>query len=177
MRNRLPPGLHAAWAAAMLSCLSLAMPATAAEAPPLLSCKMSAPAKLRAGAAVPLTFELGNRGKKALYVLNWNTPLEGFFGRYLNVTGPQGELEYGGAMVKRAQPQREEYVILPPGGKVAKTVNLASVYEFKAAGSYRIEFTGRIADATTGKIPRAFEQQTAAEIDCAAVMIEITGGK
>lgn len=173
MRNRLLPGFYAAWAAALLIHADTAL---SAPVDPLtqITCKMSVPAKVRAGSPVSLTFELGNKGKKALYVLNWNTPLEGFFGRYLIVTGPQGEVEYGGAMVKRALPRREEYVILQPGGKVAKTVNLATVYEMKAAGSYRIEFVGPISDATTGKIPRAFEQQTAPTIDCAPVTVEIT---
>jgi hypothetical protein len=173
MRKRLLPGFYAAWAAALLI-----HPDAALSAPvdPLtqITCKMSVPAKVRAGSPVQLTFELGNKSKKAIYALNWNTPLEGFFGRYLTVTGPQGEVEYGGAVVKRALPTREEYVILPPGGKVSKSADLAKAYELKTPGKYRIEFVGRISDATSGKIPRSFEQQTAADIDCAPVTLEIT---
>lgn len=172
MRKRLLPGFYAAWAAALLIHADSAL---SAPVDPLtqITCKMSAPAKVRAGSPVQLTFELGNKSKKAIYALNWNTPLEGFFGRYLTVTGPQGEVEYGGAMVKRALPTREEYVILQAGGKVSKSVDLAKAYELKTPGKYRIEFTGRIADATTGKVPRAFEQQTSADIDCAPVTLEI----
>jgi len=173
MRKRLLPGFYAAWAAALLTHAETAL---SAPVDPLtqLTCKMSMPAKVRAGSPVMLTFELGNKGKKALSVLNWNTPLEGFFGRYLIVTGPQGEVDYTGAMVKRALPRREEYVILPPGGKVSKTVNLATVYDMKTPGRYQIEFTGPISDATTGKIPRSFEQQTSPKPDCAAVGTEIS---
>lgn len=173
MHKRLLPGFCAAWAAALLIHADIAV---SDPVDPLtqITCRMSVPAKVRAGAPVMLNFELGNKSRKAIYALNWNTPLEGFFGRYLTVTGPQGEVEYGGAMVKRALPTREEYVILQPGGKVAKAVDLAKAYEMKTPGKYRIEFTGRIADATTGKIPRAFEQQTAADIDCAPVTLEIT---
>ena len=167
------PLLHfciSAWAAALLPITVMAD--TGKDAVDLV-CRMSVPAKVASGKSVPFKFALSNRGKKAVNVLTWNTPLEGFYGKHLQVTGPQGELEYNGAMVKRAAPTREEYVSIKPGATVSKTLNLATAYEMNMTGKYELTFNGRLLDATTGKIPRGFTEQSALDIPCPVVRFEI----
>ena len=68
-----------------------------------LRCRLSIAATVRSADHVPLKFDLSNHANSAVHVLTWNTPMEGFFGRYLRVTGSEGELQYGGAMMKRVR--------------------------------------------------------------------------
>ena len=139
-----------------------------------LHCKMTVPATVRAGAAVPMKFELFNHGRRTLNVLMWNTPMEaGFFAPYLHITGPDGELEYGGAMIKRGTPERDDYRRIKPGGTVMKTVNLAEIYQFNRAGRYTVKFVGKLFDLTTEKIPRPLEQHVAAAISCPDVAFDV----
>ena len=142
-----------------------------------LECHLSIPARVQMRAAIPLTFELVNRGKATLNVLNWDTPLEGFFGQYLRITGPAGEVDYRGPVVKRATPTREEYVSIKRGARIKKTLNLAPGYDFKTAGRHEIAFTGKLVDATNAKIPRAHLQHTPMTIDCPTVTFELAAAR
>jgi hypothetical protein len=136
---------------------------------------MTVPATVRAGAAVPLKFELFNHGRRALNVLMWNTPMEaGFFAPYLSISGPDGVLEYGGAMMKRGSPERADYTRLKPGGTLMKTVNLAEIYQFNRGGRYKIKFVGKLFDVTTEKIPRPLEQHVAITIDCPDMAFDVS---
>ena len=155
--------------------LGLAFSATAAAAD--IECRMSMPAKVTAKGNIPLTFELVNKTKQTYNILNWDTPYEGFYGPYLQITGDGGEVEYRGRVVKRATPTREEYVSIKRGEKLAVTVNLAPVYDFKARGKYEIVFAGKLFDATKEKIPRAYELRTAVTVECAPVSFEYQAGK
>jgi hypothetical protein len=139
-----------------------------------LHCKMTVPTAVRAGAAVPLKFELFNHGRRALNVLMWNTPMEaGFFAPYLSITGPDGELEYGGAKMKRGSPERADYTRIKPDGTLMKTVNLAEIYQFNRSGRYKIKFVGKLFDVTTEKIPRPLEQHVSAAINCPDVEFDV----
>jgi hypothetical protein len=140
-----------------------------------LHCKMTVPATVRAGVAVPLKFELFNHSRRALNVLMWNTPMEaGFFAPYLSITGPDGELEYSGAMMKRGSPERADYTRLKPGGTLMQTVNLAEIYQFNRQGRYTIKFVGKLFDVTTEKIPRPPEQHVATRINCPDVGFDVS---
>ena len=139
-----------------------------------LHCKMTVPAIVRAGAAVPMKFELFNHSRRALNVLMWNTPIEGFFAPYLSITGPNGELEYGGAMMKRGAPERADYMRIKPGGTLMKTVNLAEIYQFNRQGRYTVKFVGKLVDVTTAKIPRPLEQHVATTINCPDVAFVVS---
>lgn len=154
--------------------LAFALPqAVAAD----LECRLSVPARVQMGAAIPLTFELVNRSKAIFNVLNWNTPLEGFYGHYLQITGPGGEVDYRGPAVSRATPTREEYVSIKRGQRIRKTVNLAQGYDFKAGGRHEITFAGKLADATHDKIPRAALHHTPMTIDCPVVSFELASAR
>ncbi len=139
-----------------------------------LHCRITVPATVRAGAAVSVKFELFNHGRRALNVLMWNTPIEaGFFAPYLSITGPDGELEYGGAMMKRGAPERADYARIKPGGTLMKTVNLAEIYQFNRAGRHNIKYVGKLFDVTTEKIPRSLEQHVAIALNCPDVAFDV----
>lgn len=165
-----------AWVAT-LSVSTTLMSAPSAGTTVELRCRMTVPKTVLARDTVPLKFEISNRSKKAVNVLIWNTPMEGFFGRYLRVIGPSGELEYGGAMMKRGAPERSDYARIKAGGSVSKTVNLADVFKFSAGEHYTVEFIGAIFDATTEKVPRALAHHVPAAVACPHVAFSIQAEK
>lgn len=163
--------------AAILLVITITMSAPTDAATIDLECRMGIPKTRLAHDTVPLKFEIVNHGKKAVHVLTWNTPLEGFFGRYLRVTGPSGELEYGGAMMKRGAPARADYALIKAGGSVSKTINLAEVFKFSAGADYRVEFIGPIFDVATAKVPRPLEHHISLAVTCPHVVFNIQAEK
>jgi len=138
-----------------------------------LHCKLAIPAAVKAGDAIPLGFTLENRGQLLLHVLNWNTPLEGFFGKYLLITGPAGPVPYEGPQVKRGAPERDEYLLLAPGQKAEATVDLALPYRIAKPGRYKVSYAGSLYDVTTLTVPRKTENFTGMKIHCPAVEFEL----
>ena len=168
----LPKLCISAWVAALLPITVVAD--TFKESIELV-CHLSAPARVISGKSVPLTFALANRGKITVNVLKVNTPLEGFYGKYLRVIGPHGELEYNGAMVKRAAPTREDYLSIKPGATRSKTLDLTTAYDLKLPGKYELTFNGRLLDVTLGQIPRSFTEPL--DVDCPSVRFEISAAR
>jgi peptidyl-Lys metalloendopeptidase len=144
---------------------------------PALSCHMTVPAKVKVGQRVPLVFVIRNHTAKALRVLTWNTPLEGMIGRPLNVTGPKGEVEYRGPMIKRGAATAENYLRIAPDGKSQKTIDLATGYDLSAPGRYTVAFTNNLHDVTTDKVPRAMDAHVSTPLTCEAVSFEILAAR
>lgn len=162
------PERFAGWVAALL-----VLCATPCMSQDPLSCKLAMPSAVKTGEAIPLTFTLENRGSQSLRVLSWNTPLEGFFGKYLLITGPAGPVKYEGPLVKRGKPERDEYVVLAAGRDAAATVDLALPYRITQPGRYTVSYTGSLFDVTTQPIPRPPEKFTSMKLDCPAVEFEL----
>jgi hypothetical protein len=146
------------------ACMSSSSPTPAA---PALSCR------LEAQAPASLRFELANRSESALWVLKWNTPLEGWKGTVLRMTRNGEELPYQGRMLKRGDPQREDYVEIPAGGRVDATVDLDEVYDLGRSGTYKVEADGGLVDVTGGAVPRPRDQHQGMPLDCGAATFEI----
>ena len=161
------PRMALVWAAAVYS--AGAMPADIAA----INCVLALPAQIETNDPLPLKMTLSNTGKRPLHVLNWHTPFEGFFSRYLKVTGPQGELTYAGALVKRGVPQRDEYISIAPGKSVTASANLRDVYKLDVVGTYRIEYIGQLADVNTDAIPCRLEQHTAMRLTCNTLTVQV----
>jgi hypothetical protein len=135
-----------------------------------LSCRIEAQAPSR------LRFELTNRSETALWVLKWNTPLEGWKGTVLRVSRNGEELPYQGPMLKRGDPGNGDYVEVPAGGRVDATVDLSEVYDVSRPGTYKVETDGDLIDVTAGPtevIPRPRDQHQGLPLDCGAVTFEI----
>lgn len=163
------PILTAAVAALFLaSCMRTAEPLAAA---PRLECRLEAsgPASVR--------FSLVNRTEDPLWVLRWNTPLEGWKGTIFELTSGGAEVPYTGPMLKRGDPGREEYVEIPSGGKAEATVDLALVYDVSKPGTYRLRVTGGLQDlaAEPGAVPRPRDRHEAMPLDCPEIELAVSG--
>ena len=136
-----------------------------------LECSLSVPPHVRAGEPVMLRFGLRNPTAQPLAVLTWNTPLEGFFGNYLQVTRDGAEVLYTGPMVKRGDPDASSYVTVAPGGSAERQVELSLAYDMKVPGKYRVEMRGEALDVATppSSVPRPREQHRAVPLQCPPV--------
>ena len=101
---------------------------------------LQAPATLRSGELVMLTFTLINHSDMSLYVLKWYTPLEGLMGEILRVERDGQAIPYEGILATRTTPPPEAYVLLESGASVSAEVDLSRAYDFSQAGEYTIEF-------------------------------------
>lgn len=163
------PILTAAMAALFLaSCMRTAEPVNAA---PRLECR------LEASGPDAVRFTLVNRTDAPLWVLRWNTPLEGWQGTIFELTSEGIEIPYTGPMVKRGDPGREDYAEIPAGGKAEATVDLALVYDLGEPGTYRLRVTGGLQDLTgeSEAVPRPRDQHQQAPLDCPEIELAVTG--
>jgi hypothetical protein len=138
--------------ARLMACLMAPVVLSSAQAasPGPLACsfKLASPAKL--GGPVKLWVQLLNTGKQTLWVLPWNSPLEGLFNAYLQVLGPQGELPYQGPMIKRGAPSPADYLRVAPGHSLSATLDLKLAYDFQRSGAYEVRWESGLIDHHTG---------------------------
>jgi len=124
--------------AALLMIMSIGS-AEASAAPPVIACSVRAPASVKIGEPVPLTVALHNRGATKLAVLNWGTPFEeAWLQPFVTVTRGGKPLVYGGALVKRGDPEFDEYLGLAPTERREATIDMAQVFDFSAPGRYTV---------------------------------------
>jgi hypothetical protein len=142
-----------------------------------LECSLSAPARLRVGEPVEVTFRLRNATAQPLYVLNWHTPLEGLLSNCLVVTRGGAEIPYQGPMFKRGEPEASDYVTLAPGASEETKIEASLAYDFQRPGTYRIAFRGPLMDVATqqAEVPRLLAQHRAMPVQCPPVETTITG--
>ena len=88
-----------------------------------------------------IRFTLTNTSTESMLFLPWNTPWEGWKGRFLEVTLNGEKLEYQGPMIKRGAPQKSDFINLQPNQTLTNSLNLARVYEL-GTGKYQISYTG-----------------------------------
>jgi hypothetical protein len=122
-----------------------------------------------------LRFTLTNPNAAPLWVLRWNTPLEGWKGTILTVNHNGTEIFYQGPTFKRGDPSREDYVEIPAGESASATVDLAQVYEVSQPGRYEVKVTGSLHDVAKdgGAVPRPRDRQEAMELRCEGVILEV----
>jgi len=125
----------------LLSCQSIFTPKAFADMNPIaLSCTMSIDSLPLSAEAVMLEFTLTNSLDKKLELLTWYTPFEGFLSDlFVIINKETGEpLIYQGPMVKRIQPDIEDYLTLPAMKTMSTTLNLSQTYQF-STGSYLVK--------------------------------------
>src|SRR6185295_993434 len=137
-----------------------------------LECRLSLPARVASGQPVPLRFELRNRGRRALHVLTWNTPLEGWFASYLTVTRDGAEIGYTGPQVKRGEPKLEDYVTIAAGKSARAVVDLAQAYDVVRPGDYRVAFAGQLHDVSADSPGRRERRPLA--LQCPMAQVKVT---
>jgi hypothetical protein len=146
----------------------------AAPAQPL-ECRMEAVHPLVAGGPVAVRFRLANRTNGPLWVLRWNTPIEGWRGTIFTVTFQGTRLPYRGPMLKRGDPGREEYVKITPEESVNVSLDLSETYDVKRPGRYQVKVTGNLLDVTrnAASVPRPRDRQQPMALRCEALTLDV----
>lgn len=117
-----------------------------------LHCQFQATAE--AGGPVVLKFTLHNAGKADVHLLRWGSPFEGaWFGPFVRVSTPTGELPFQGAMRKRGDPSREDYLLLRAGYTLATVMPLGDAYALPPTGPLRLAAGWRWHDVIVGATP------------------------
>ena len=121
-------------------------------------------------------FVLENRGKTALQVLRWYTPLEGVRGDIFRVSRAGTRLPYEGPLMKRGDPGAADYVEIPPGGSVAGTADLSAAYGIHEPGKYRVAFTRGLSDVIRAgePFPRPRDAHRPRKLSCGEISLEVT---
>ena len=149
---------------------------TCMQSPQTAASRTALECRVEPKASTEIRFVLTNPSREPVWFLRWNTPFEGWLGSIFTVTGPDGaEVAYTGPMMKRGNPNGEEYVQIPAGGSVDAVVNLADVYDLSTPGRYRLQVTGGIIDLTTdsASVPRPLAQHQGVELDCGEISLEV----
>jgi peptidyl-Lys metalloendopeptidase len=137
-----------------------------------LACALSVTPTARAGAPVEVTLKLTNHSAKTVYVLRWQTPLEGqLLGDAFHVTRAGAEQSYKGAMAKRGSPSSDNYAKIAPKGSVEGKADLSQAYGLTTPGRYRIEFRGTVMDFSeaTPDTSRTIDRLQPASVSCPSV--------
>ena len=139
-----------------------------------LHCVLHALARVVVGAPVPLRFVLTNQGRQALSLLEWNTPFEGWFGAYVEVTRDGVALPYRGPMLKRGDPSAGDYLRIGAGQTRRATVELSLPYDLSQPGLYRVQPRITLHDvAGTAVKARSRTAHRAQPLPCNAVEVRI----
>ncbi|HEX4966060.1 MAG TPA: protease [Thermoanaerobaculia bacterium] len=140
-----------------------------------LECRLEAVHPLVAGGPVALRFRLANRTDGPLWVLRWNTPIEGWRGTIFTVTFQGAELPYRGPMVKRGDPGAEEYVKVTPETSINVSLDLAEAYDVKRPGKYEVKVTGSLLDVTkdAAAVPHPRDRQQPMALQCAPLTLDV----
>ncbi len=148
-------------------------PAMGTQAPDL-SCTLIQTAAAIAGGPVQVTFQLKNRSAEGIWILKWNTPLEGRAGPNFEITHDGLTLTYRGPMIKRGDPDRSEYAFLQGGGSLTATVDLADAYAMDSPGLYQVHYRGVFHDWAwqSGPVPKPRAQHNQLVPGCNRLVID-----
>ena len=139
-----------------------------------LRCVLHAPARVVVGAQVPLRFAVTNQGRQALSLLEWNTPFEGWFGSYVEVTREGVVLPYRGPMLKRGESSADEYLRFSAGQSRRASVDLSLPFDLSQPGLYRVQPRITLHDVAGAQAPpRTRAQHAAQALVCNGVELRI----
>jgi peptidyl-Lys metalloendopeptidase len=118
---------------------------------------------------------LANNSPSDLWVLSWYTPLEGIKGKIFTLTCDGVDLPYQGRMVKRAMPEKNDYILIRSGQTVSATVDLATVFHIPDSGTCTLSFKGTLHDLATSEqdVPRDPERHEAISMKGAALTFRL----
>lgn len=143
-----------------------------------LVCRLSVPERIPAEGALPLRFEIENRGRRALWVLRWNTPFDPLMGDVFGISAEaasEDALSFVGPMVKRGDPSREEYLEIPAGKTLSTEIDLRASYEFRGAGRYEVRYESILGDVaeSAADLPRARDRHQPIDLACGPTAVNL----
>lgn len=121
-------------------------------------------------------WQITNTSNEAVYVLKWETPLDGLSRSIFEVSQNGKAVRYMDQVVHWGEPQANDFVKIAPGQTLGADVNLAASYEMTQAGSYNVRFDGQLSyvmaeDLKSGRV----EDLGGSNLDADAVTIYSTG--
>lgn len=90
---------------------------------------------------------LTNESRDSLFVVRWQTPLEGIEANLFEVARNGEPVEYVGKTFKRGAPTADDYLELRAGETRTALVELSAVYDMARPGEYTVQFRGYVQDA------------------------------
>jgi peptidyl-Lys metalloendopeptidase len=140
-----------------------------------LSCDLQAKPAYQQGESVELAFKLTNTGDVPLWVLRWNTPIEGLVGDCFEIARNKEVVIFQGRMIKRAMPEATEYVRIDPGQSREAKVDLRAVYKVEEPGKYELRFDSVLFDVTDDEtqVPRRLDEFQSFDPGCPEVVFEV----
>jgi len=92
---------------------------------------------------------LTNKSHEPIKVLKWNTPLEQrLSANIFSVEREKKNIAYQGRLVKRGQPQDEDYALFEAGESRTVIVELPTYYKMLKKGEYQISYRGNFSSLT-----------------------------
>jgi len=118
------------------------------------------------GEPIVITFSIRNLSSHDIWILNWYTPLEGIKGKIFDIKCDGAEIPYEGRLVKRGNPEKDDYVLIDPGASAQAQVDLSQAYSLPACNECVVKFKGRIHDFALDEkqIPRPANQQVTVDV-------------
>jgi peptidyl-Lys metalloendopeptidase len=118
------------------------------------------------GGPVVIGFTIENLCSVDVWVLKWYTPLEGMKGKIFELTCDGVDIPYEGRLMKRGNPEADDYVRLHPGESVHGEFDLASAYSLPVCKECRLKFKGRIHDVVFNhrEVPRRADEHLSVDV-------------
>jgi len=140
-----------------------------------LRAKLAARASYVLGNAVQVELTLENVSSEPVAFLAWNTPFDRLGGDAFRVRRDGAAVRFRGALAKRGEPRIEDYVRIEPGGAATATADLAASYDLSPAGSYAVEFAGRLLDVVVGaeRLPHRRDEMHGATVPAGPVVLRL----
>jgi peptidyl-Lys metalloendopeptidase len=95
---------------------------------------------------VALKVTVRNDSAEDVYLLRWETALQGIDANIFDVRLDGKPVDYTGRLYKRATPTASDYVRIPAGGSVSADVELSSAYDMSRTGEYAIRYRASVQD-------------------------------
>ncbi len=162
-----------------MAALSAGGAAAAPPGPPPapLACSLEGPAQLRAGQPAVFTLQLRNRGAAPVQLLTWATPFEpAWFAPWLAVQRGTRALSYGGAKMKRGDPQAGDYLSIAAGASASASFDLAPAFDVSVPGRYTLRPQIVLHDlllGTTEAVPRPLARHQPHRLRCKELAFEV----
>lgn len=121
----------------MLAASSLYLSPLLAKAGAIMfpQCKLS-----QHGNEAKLLFTLHNPSEQPWRFLQWKTPFDAWFSEFIHITHKGVQIPYEGALMKRGEPNKEDYLILKAGENVQVELELAQAFRLNN-GEYTVEIS------------------------------------
>jgi peptidyl-Lys metalloendopeptidase len=109
-------------------------------------------AAVPAGESPFVTVTFTNNARHAVKLLSWYTAAEELEEDLFEVSLEGRPVEYIGPHYKRPAPQKEDFVVLPPGKTLTRDVNLSRFYDLSQTGDYTIRYSAELSAQNAEKV-------------------------